>query len=65
MIEYRDMVTIIRDRIQDLIKDGKTMEQIKAARPTLDYDARYSTARWTGDMFIEAIYADLTGAKIN
>ena len=41
LIEYRDMVTIIRDRIQAMIKKGMTLDQIKAARPTMDYDARY------------------------
>ena len=61
VVEYRDMVTIIRDRIADLIEQRMTLEQVKAARPTLDYDGRYGapTASWTKDMFIEAIYADL------
>ena len=47
VLEYRDMVTIIRDRIQAMIKKGMTLEQVKAARPTLDYDSRYgaTTAR--------------------
>ena len=41
VVEYRDMVTIIRDRISGLIKKGMTLEQVKAAKPTLDYDGRY------------------------
>lgn len=63
VVEYRDMMTIIRDRIQDLIKKGMTLDQVKAARPTRDYDGRYgSTAGpWTTDMFIEAAYKDLSG----
>jgi hypothetical protein len=36
-----------------------TLEQIKAIRPTLDYDGLYSRPGWTGEMFIEAVYADL------
>jgi glyoxylase-like metal-dependent hydrolase (beta-lactamase superfamily II) len=56
VVEYRDMVTIVRDRIQALIKKGWSLQQIKAARPTLDYDARYGS----GDSFIEAIYASLS-----
>lgn len=56
---YRDMVTIIRDRVQDLIKKGRTLEQVKAAKPTFDYDARYATKEWTGDMFVEAVYNSL------
>lgn len=56
---YRDMVTIIRDRVQDLIKRGRTLEQVKAAKPTFDYDPRYATKEWTGDMFVEAVYNSL------
>jgi len=56
---YRDMVTIIRDRIQDMIKKGMTLAQIKAARPTLDYDARYGKP----DSFIEAVYRSLTSQR--
>ena len=57
---YRDMVTIIRDRVQDMVKKGMTLDQVKAARPTADYDGRYATsARWTADMFVEAVYRSL------
>ena len=58
---YRDMITIIRDRIQDGIKRNLTLAQIKAARPTLDYDARYgkTTGPWTTEMFVEAAYTSL------
>jgi cyclase len=59
---YRDMVTIIRDRIQVMIKKGMTLEQVKAAKPTADYDPRYgaTTGRWTTDMFVEAVYRSLS-----
>lgn len=65
VVEYRDMVTIIRDRIQDLIRKGMTIEQVKAARPTFEYDARYGSESglWTTDMFVEAAYRDLAGNK--
>jgi cyclase len=65
VIEYRDMVTIIRDRIQYLIGKGRTLDQIKAARPTLDFDPRYGTSSgpWTTTMFIEQVYRDLTKKK--
>jgi len=59
VVEYRDMVTIVRDRIQDLIRRGQTLEQVKAARPTLDYDGRYGSP----DAFIEAIYRDLSKGR--
>lgn len=60
---YRDMVTIVRDRIQDMIKKGMTLDQIKAAKPTLDYDTRYDTPAWTKDMFIAAVHQSLTARK--
>jgi cyclase len=58
---YRDMTTILRDRIQDMVKKGMTLEQVKAAKPTADYDGRYgaTTGPWTTDMFIEAVYKTL------
>jgi glyoxylase-like metal-dependent hydrolase (beta-lactamase superfamily II) len=61
---YRDMVTIIRDRVRDMMAKGMTLEQVKAARPTRDYDGRYGAASgaWTTDMFVEAVYKTL-GAK--
>ena len=59
---YRDMVTIVRDRIEDQVKKGKTLDQVKAARPTMDYDGIYGadSGPWTTDMFIEAVYRDLS-----
>jgi glyoxylase-like metal-dependent hydrolase (beta-lactamase superfamily II) len=59
---YRDMVVIIRDRIQEMIRKGMTLEQVKAARPTRDYDARYgkATGAWTTNMFVEAAYRTLS-----
>ena len=57
VVEYRDMVTIIRDRVQNLIRKGLTLAQVTAARPTLDYDGRYGSA----DTFIGAVFRDLTG----
>ena len=65
VVNYRDMVTIIRGRIQDLVKKGMTLDQVKAAKPTYDYDPLYgaSTGPWTTDMFIETVYRDLTKEK--
>jgi hypothetical protein len=59
VVEYRDMLTIIRDRMQAMIKKGMTLEQIKAARPTMDYDPLYGAT----DMFVEAAYKSLTRVK--
>jgi cyclase len=62
LLEYRDMVTIIRDRIQAAIKKGMTLEQVKAAGLTKDYDARYNAKSGfgTAEMFVEAAYKSLT-----
>ena len=55
VVEYRDMITIIRDRVQDLIKKGKTLDEVKAAKPTFDYDTQYGS----GDRLVEAVYQSL------
>jgi glyoxylase-like metal-dependent hydrolase (beta-lactamase superfamily II) len=60
---YRDMVTIVRDRIAALIEAGMTLEQVQAARPTRDYDGIYDEPNgWTAAMFVAAVYRDLAGA---
>ena len=58
--EFRDMVVIIRDRVQDLITKGMTWEQIKASRPSRDYDAEYGANAAEADRFVESIYRSLT-----
>jgi glyoxylase-like metal-dependent hydrolase (beta-lactamase superfamily II) len=65
LIEYRDMVTIVRDRIREYVKRGMSLEQVKAARPTLDFDPRYGTDTgfWTTSMFIEVIYNQMLAAN--
>ncbi len=62
---YRNMVAIVRDRIQDMIQRGLTVEQVKAAKPTFDYDGLYgsTTGPWTTDKFIEAAYRSLSKKK--
>jgi glyoxylase-like metal-dependent hydrolase (beta-lactamase superfamily II) len=61
VVEYRDMVTIIRDRIRDLMKQGLTLEQVKAASPARGYMRRYGSdrGRWTTNDFVEAVYRSL------
>lgn len=55
VLEYRDMITMIRDRVQDAIKRGLTLDQVKAADFTLDFDSRYGP----GGAFVEAVYKSL------
>ncbi len=65
VLEYRDMLKIVRDRILDAVKKGKTLQQVQAAGLTKDYDGRYgaSTGSWTTAMFIEAAYKSLIEPK--
>ena len=60
VVDVRDMATIVRDRVRDSRAMGRTLVQIKAAKVTLEYDGLYSTPSYTGEMFVEAIYNDLT-----
>ena len=61
VVEYRDMVTIVRDRVQAMMAKGQALEQIKAARPTLDWEPRYgaTSGAWTTAQFVEAVYRSL------
>ena len=61
VLEYRDMMVIIRDRVRDMLNKGATLDQVKAARLTADYDTRYgaNSGPWTTDMFVEAVYNSL------
>lgn len=62
VLEYRDMVTIVRDRIRDMIARGLTLDEVRAARPSLDYERQFGAdaGPWTTAMFIEAMYRDLS-----
>jgi glyoxylase-like metal-dependent hydrolase (beta-lactamase superfamily II) len=59
---YHQMVYIVRDRLQDMIRRGMTLEQVKAARPTRDFDPIYgrTTGTWTTEVFVEAAYKSMT-----
>jgi cyclase len=60
VVEYREMVTVVRDRVQDLAKKGSTLEQVKAAKPSRDYDPEYTRSGGpSADAFVEAVYRSL------
>jgi cyclase len=63
VVDYRDMVTIVRDRVQDLIRKGQTLAQVRQADPVKGYRARFGadTGSWTTNQFIEAVYKSLGG----
>ncbi|HEY7673588.1 MAG TPA: MBL fold metallo-hydrolase [Gammaproteobacteria bacterium] len=62
VLDYREMVIVIRDRLRSMIDAGMTLEEIKAARPAMDYEPVYgtSTSFWTTDEFLEAAYKSLS-----
>ena len=62
---YRNMIAIIRDRMQDMIKKGMTLDQIKNAKITVDYEPRYGATSgfWTTDKFVEAMFTTLGGGQ--
>ena len=64
VVEFRDMVVIVRDRIRDMIRKNMTLDQVKAAKPTRDYDTEYVTPNSfvTADRFVEAVYKSLSHA---
>jgi len=65
VVEFRDMVVIVRDRIRNMIQKNMTLDQVKAARPTLDYDTEYVSAASfvTADRFVEAVYKSLSPSQ--
>jgi cyclase len=65
VVEYRDMLTIVRDRIKDMAARGLTLDQVQAAAPTRDYDPRYgaTTGFWTTTQFVAAVYHGVKAAK--
>ena len=65
VVEYRDMVTVIKDTIQELIGKGLTLEQVKAANPAKGYRGRYGSdsGEWTTEKFVEAVYTGLAKAR--
>jgi glyoxylase-like metal-dependent hydrolase (beta-lactamase superfamily II) len=65
LLEYRDAITIVRDRVQDLIDQGLTLAQVQAANPTLGYRSQYGTdtGPWTTQMFVAAVYRELAAKQ--
>jgi glyoxylase-like metal-dependent hydrolase (beta-lactamase superfamily II) len=63
LVEYRDMVTIVRDRIAAMVAKGRSLDDVRAARPTMEYDALYGSATgWTSTQFVDAVYRTLRPA---
>jgi cyclase len=63
VVDYRDMVVSVRDVIADMIKQGMTLDQIKAASPAKPYDTQYGRQEGSTSAFVESIYKSLTAKK--
>jgi cyclase len=61
VMEYRDMLPVIRDRVRAMVKKGMTLAQVKASRPTMDYDGLYDLKQPAADQFVETVYKSLAG----
>jgi cyclase len=61
--DYRNWMTMVKDRVQEMIKKKMTLAQVKAAKPTLEYDGLFATPGWTTDQFVEAVYRSLSSAE--
>jgi glyoxylase-like metal-dependent hydrolase (beta-lactamase superfamily II) len=59
VVEYRNMVAIVRDRVRALLEEGKSFAEIQAARPTLDYDTQYGS----GEAFVRSVYESLVASR--
>lgn len=61
VVDYRDMVTIVRDRVRAMLQDGLSLADVQAARPTRDYDGRFAAPEGPGSAsaFVESIARSL------
>ncbi len=57
--EFRDMVVIIKDRIKDAVARKQTLEQVKASRPSQDFDREYNASQADADRLVESIFKSL------
>jgi hypothetical protein len=65
VVEYRDMMVVIRDVVADMVRRGMTLEQVKAAAPAKPYETQYGskTGPWTTDDFVAAVYQSVQAGK--
>jgi glyoxylase-like metal-dependent hydrolase (beta-lactamase superfamily II) len=57
---FRDMLSTVRDRVRTLVRQGKTLAQVKAAKPSAEFDAAWGGGYINPDRFVETLYADLS-----
>jgi hypothetical protein len=58
------MVTIVRDRVRDMAARGMSLDEVRRAKLTADYDGLFGGQRdWTSEMFVDAVYRDVSRAR--
>ncbi len=62
VVAHRDMANTVRDRVAKLLSEGRTVEQVVAAKPTADFDERVGNAAQSADRFVQQVYAELRGS---
>lgn len=60
---WHDMLTTVRDRVKKAIKEGKTLEQVQAMKPTAEFDQAYQSAFIKPEMFVQAAYESYSPRK--
>jgi glyoxylase-like metal-dependent hydrolase (beta-lactamase superfamily II) len=60
LVAFRDMLTMVRDRIKPMVAGGKNLEQVIAAKPTRDFDEKWGKGFLKPEVFVEIVYTDLT-----
>jgi cyclase len=63
LIAHRDMIIAIRDKIAPMVSQGKSLQEVVAAKPTADYDAKVPGVGTTGERFVGQVYAELKAAR--
>ncbi len=63
VVAHRDMILALKDRVAQLVQQGKTSDEVLAAHVTSDYDAKMPLAATTSDRFVGQLYAELKGTK--
>ena len=63
VMAQRDMILAVRDRVAQMVAQGKTQDEVLAAHPTADYDARVPNSKETTERFVTQVYAELKAAN--
>ena len=63
VMAHRDLVTTVRDRVARLVDQGKSEDEVVAAKVTADLDAKVQQPGTTGERFVRQVYAELKSTR--